>query len=146
MYNYYMAQEIQEQLFVGEVAQKAVITKDGKVLLSRDVGMTNWDSPGGRLHFGEESKAGLIREVQEEIGVDVEIGEPFYTGVFTPTNPNKSTRPRFLVAYHATLKDPSQPFVLAPDEIEEVRWVGKDEIASMPMWDDYKEMFKHYFA
>ena len=39
-----MAQEIQDQLFVGEVAQKVVIERDGKVLLSRDVGLQKWDS------------------------------------------------------------------------------------------------------
>ena len=86
-----------------------------------------------------------MREVKEEIGVDIDIGEPFYVDVFEPVNPNKSMRPRFIICYRATLKDSTQPFVLAPDEIAEVRWVDRDEIFSIPMWDEYVRMFKVYF-
>lgn len=140
-----MAQEIAEQLFVGEVAQKAFIEHEGKVLLSRDVGQTNWDSPGGRLHFGEEPKVGLMREVKEELGVDIEVGDVFYTEVFQPINKNKSLRPRFMLAYRAKLKDPAQPFVLAADEIAEVKWVTKDEIGTIPMWEEYKRTLEIFF-
>ncbi len=140
-----MAQEIQEELFVGEVALKAFIGLEDRVLLSRDFGMTNWDSPGGRMHFNESPKEGLMREVKEEIGIDIEVGDPFHTDVFTPINPNKSSRPRFLVAYYATPSDPSQPFVLAPDEIEEARWFTKEEAAAIPVWDEYRRVLEVFF-
>lgn len=141
-----MAQEIQDQLFVGEVALKAIIEHDGKILLTRDIGQTNWDSPGGRLHFNEEPTESLRREIQEEIGVDAEIGEPFYADVFNPINNNKSFRPRFLLMYRATLIDPNRPFVLAPDEIEEARWFTREEIDSIPLWDEYRRTLQAYFA
>lgn len=145
-YYFVMALEIPEQLFVGEVALKAFIEHEGKLLLSLDVGQTNWDSPGGRLHFGENPIDGLKREVKEEIGVDIDVGEPFYTEVFQPINTNKSLRPRFLVAYRATLVDPDQPFVLAPDEIAEVRWVTREEVDSLPLWEEYKRTLEAYFG
>jgi len=135
-----MAQEIPEQIFIGAVTQKALIQKEGKILVSRDVGMTNWDIPGGRLHGSEEPKYGLIREVKEELGVDIEVGKPFHTDIFTPTNPRKMNQPHFLVVYHAVLSNPSQPFVLAPDEIEEVRWIDRNEFGSLSMWDEYKQI------
>lgn len=141
-----MAQEIPEQLFVGEVAQKVVIADGGKVLLSRDIGQENWDSPGGRLHFGEDPREGLKREVREEIGVEVEIDGPFYTDHFMPINKNKSLRPRFLVAYRAHLADPIQPFTLAADEIAEVKWFTKEEIKTLPLWEEYRRTLDAFFA
>ncbi len=141
-----MAQEIEGDLFVGEVAQKVVIEHEGKILLSRDVGIDVWDSPGGRLHKEEKPKEGLAREVKEEIGVEIEIGEVFYTDVFLPVNPNKSMRPRFMLCYRGTLKDPSQSFVLAPDEIAEVKWANREEAMATKVWAEYKGMLEAYFA
>lgn len=142
-----MAQEIAEQIFVGQVTQKVFIERDGKVLISRDVGGTKWDLPGGRIHKGEEPLAGLRREIQEEIGVEVEISEPLYTDAFTFGDAsNKSPgQDCFIVAYRATITDPSQPFVLAPDEIEEVRWLGREELETIPMWKEYKRALEVFF-
>ncbi len=68
------------------VAVKAVIVKDGKVLvLSRsqdemDCSYMNshqkWDLPGGGLHFYEHSQDGLRREIKEETNLEVFVGEP----------------------------------------------------------------------
>jgi 8-oxo-dGTP diphosphatase len=37
-----------------------------------------WEFPGGKLEFAEAPEAGLAREVREELGIDVEVGEPFH--------------------------------------------------------------------
>jgi 8-oxo-dGTP pyrophosphatase MutT (NUDIX family) len=132
-----MAQEIQEQLFSGWVAQKALIQKEGKVLISLDKTQPNWDIPGGRIHVGENPKEGLARELKEELGVEVAVGEPFYTDFVGPS--------RFLVVYHATLKNPEEQFTPAADEIAEVRWVGKDEYASLSYWDTYRKLLDTFF-
>ena len=67
----------QEIHFEGKVAQKAVIVRDGKVLVVRDPRENQeiWELPGGRLNLGEEPKRGLAREIAEELGVPCEIGE-----------------------------------------------------------------------
>ena len=133
-----MAQELPEELFSGWVAQKALIQRDGKVLISLDVTQSNWDIPGGRIHMGENPKEGLARELKEELGVDVVVGEPFYTDFVGPS--------RFLVVYHAALKNPEEQFRLAADEIAEVRWVGKDEYADLPYWDTYRRLLNRFFS
>jgi len=70
-----MSDTPQEVHFDGKVAQKAVIVRDGKVLIMRDVREEKeiWEIPGGRLNEGEEVQAGLMREIKEELGIDVEV-------------------------------------------------------------------------
>jgi 8-oxo-dGTP diphosphatase len=57
------------------VAACALIDPDGRVLLARRpegkkmAGL--WEFPGGKLHAGETPEAALIRELKEELGIDV---------------------------------------------------------------------------
>ncbi len=57
------------------VAACALIDADGRVLLARrPEGKTMaglWEFPGGKLNPGETPEAALIRELQEELGIDV---------------------------------------------------------------------------
>ena len=57
------------------VAACALIDADGRVLLTRrPEGKTMaglWEFPGGKLHPGETPEAGLVRELKEELGIDV---------------------------------------------------------------------------
>ncbi len=129
--------------FVGEVALKALIEKEGKVLISKDNTSDKWDLPGGRMQEGESPQEGLAREVLEEIGVYVEIGRPFYTEVGVPTRPGGHQR--FFIVYMATLRDAEQPFSLAPNEIEEVRWVSKEELVSIPLYGEYRRALDVFF-
>ena len=61
-----------------------VVDGDRRVLLARrayepDAGL--WDTPGGFLEEGEDPAAGLRRELLEETGLTVEIGD--FVGMFT---------------------------------------------------------------
>ena len=58
------------------VAAYAVIQDDlGRVLLSHWSGGTAWSMPGGGIDPGEHPVETAIREVREETGYDVEIGD-----------------------------------------------------------------------
>jgi 8-oxo-dGTP pyrophosphatase MutT (NUDIX family) len=44
-----------------------------QVLIHKDVNDTNWALPGGRVALGEDSRAALSREFQEELAVDIDV-------------------------------------------------------------------------
>ena len=55
----------------------AVIVRAGQVLIVRrryEPLAGRWSLPGGTLELGETLEAGLVREMQEETGLDVEVG------------------------------------------------------------------------
>ena len=77
-------------------AAKGYVFKDDKVLVlykSEEEARTSVaiephiDTPGGSLEYGEDFEAGLLREVDEETGLDVRIVAPFNTWGYTrPTS------------------------------------------------------------
>ena len=58
------------------VTAVALIDADGRVLLAQrpeDKPMAGlWEFPGGKVHDGETPERALIREIEEELGIDVE--------------------------------------------------------------------------
>lgn len=58
---------------------RAVILREGKILLSHETGTGWWLVPGGGLEPGETPEECCIREVEEETGVLVKPLRPFLT-------------------------------------------------------------------
>ncbi|MGE0763672.1 MAG: 8-oxo-dGTP diphosphatase MutT [Bdellovibrionales bacterium] len=57
----------------------ALIQREGKILVGqRPEGQSLagvWEFPGGKIELGETPEEALKRELQEELGIDAEIGE-----------------------------------------------------------------------
>ncbi|MDP3724527.1 MAG: NUDIX hydrolase [bacterium] len=56
-------------------AAKALILKDGRFLVIKEVidGKDIWDLPGGKIEYGESAEETVLREVKEEVGLDVDV-------------------------------------------------------------------------
>ncbi len=83
-----------------------------------------WEFPGGKVEPGETLPEGLRREIQEELGVSIAIGDAF--GIY------QHGYTHFRVTLHAfccTLLE-GEPQALHASEI---RWVSPGEMASFPM-------------
>lgn len=106
----------------------AILRCEGRVLIARRPangllgGM--WEFPGGKVEPGETDAAALARELQEELGIHVEVGEQLGTYRHAYTHFRVT-----LHAYYASA-DGQEPQAL---EASELRWVGLDELEDFPM-------------
>ncbi|MDY6771067.1 MAG: NUDIX domain-containing protein [Candidatus Nanohaloarchaea archaeon] len=108
-----------------QLAVKAFIVDDGDVLAVRraadDVQEPGiWELPGGRLSPGEEPRAGLQREVEEETGLDVELHEPLTVRHFDRDDGQTVT----MIVFRCGAGDRD---VVLSEEHEEERWVLLDD-------------------
>lgn len=73
-----------------EVVAAVIIRPDGRFLLtSRPEGKPYagyWEFPGGKIEAGESALQAITRELQEELGIQVEQVYPWITRVFTYTH------------------------------------------------------------
>jgi 8-oxo-dGTP diphosphatase len=62
------------------VVAGALYDAEGRVLITQRPGgkplAGRWEFPGGKLHDAEEPYRGLVRELREELGVEVQSAEP----------------------------------------------------------------------
>jgi ADP-ribose pyrophosphatase YjhB (NUDIX family) len=101
----------------------AVIESDGRILLGRrafDPGAGCWGLPGGFLEEGEAPDEGLRREVREETGLDVELGELFGTWV----QPHGERSVLCLLWYARVVGGVEE----AADDVLELGWFAPDEL------------------
>jgi 8-oxo-dGTP diphosphatase len=71
---------------VTQAAVGVIVHADGRVLLAeRPAGKPwagYWEFPGGKIEADETPKQALIRELQEELGIDVTLAYPWLTRTF----------------------------------------------------------------
>jgi 8-oxo-dGTP diphosphatase len=101
----------------------AVIVRDGRILIARRKSDDRfggvWEFPGGKLEKGENPEHGLRRELQEELGIEVEIG-PFL-GAFPFQSPVLGIE---LLAYRASFFGDVKRLT----DHDEIRWVSPGEL------------------
>ena len=100
---------------------KGVLIQDGRVLLLLNE-RGEWDLPGGRPEPGEEHRAALLREVQEETGLGVEVGSSLGEHLFEVL-PGRFVR---IVAYACRLTDGCD--VMLSEEHLGTSWVPVAEL------------------
>ncbi len=57
-----------------EIIARAAITAGRHILLARKKGAPHTFLPGGHVEFGEAASSALARELQEELGIAMEVG------------------------------------------------------------------------
>lgn len=84
-----------------------------------------YELPGGHIDFGEDIVEGLKREIFEEFGMNIKVGDPFYT--FTYMNDIKRAQ-ALEVIYFATFTDAISKISIHPEDHSAYGWFGEDEI------------------
>jgi 8-oxo-dGTP diphosphatase len=104
-----------------QIVVAGAVVDESKVLIAQRVRPPElagrWELPGGKVAPGETEPEALVRELAEELGVDVEVGERLGDDVaLTPT--------MTLRAYAATLLG-GEP---QPHDHAALRWVSAAEL------------------
>ncbi len=55
------------------ISVKGIVKEDGKVWLRKNE-RSQWELPGGRLDKGEQPEQTVVREIREELGLEVVVG------------------------------------------------------------------------
>lgn len=84
-----------------------------------------YEIPGGHIDFGEDIVAGLKREIKEEFGADIAVGDPFAS--FTYSNEVKGSH-SVEVIYFATFISPIEDIKPHPDDHSEYGWFAEDDL------------------
>ena len=131
------------------VGQKAFIERDGKVLILNDPS-EGLDFPGGKIQDGEAKDGdasslfrSLQREVREETGLEIEVGNPFVVWYHEfPKNHRNYPKVVYLVGFKC--KYVSGEIKLS-DEHNKFKWVDKNDYAEVDDGSDYFDALKKYF-
>jgi 8-oxo-dGTP diphosphatase len=103
------------------VSIKGVLIHDGRVLLLLNE-RGEWDLPGGRPDPGEDHRAALVREVREEAGLAVTVGDALGEHLFEVL-PQRFVR---IAAFACTLAGESE--VTLSHEHQDVHWLPLAEL------------------
>ncbi|HEX2051626.1 MAG TPA: NUDIX hydrolase [Actinomycetota bacterium] len=105
----------------------AVVVRDGALLVirrGRDPGRGLWSLPGGRVEHGEALVDAVRREVREETGLDVAVGE--LLGVYEVVGDDHHF---VALDYVATVTGPDEP--RPGDDVDAVKWVPLSDVAAL---------------
>lgn len=114
-----------------------IIIKNKKVLLVYEKNRNFWGFPKGHMEEGENEIQTALREVKEEVGLEVEIDEEkrYTLNYIIRDEIDKTT-----VLYIATPK--SEEIIMQESEIENIKWCDFDEALNTLTFENWKEMFK----
>lgn len=110
-----------------QIAIGAIVIHDRALLMvqrANDPGKGLWSLPGGRVEQGEYLADALRREVREETGLEVEIGE--LAGILEV--PGKDLH-YVILDFHATVDSSIEP--TPGTDASDVRWVPLDQVATL---------------
>lgn len=100
----------------------AIIVKENKVFATqRGYGefKDGWEFPGGKLEPGESAREALVREIREELDVDIRVGRLLETVEYD--------YPKFHLTMHCFICELlSEEIVLK--EHEDARWLKEEEL------------------
>ncbi len=101
--------------------------RENKILIARrnPTGQMGgrWEFPGGKIDDGENCGQAIVREMREEFGVRVEVGEKICDGEFFHNGKNCSLHAYEIFLEHDGI---SRPFALT--EHSEYKWIPIGEI------------------
>lgn len=120
--------------YIGVGIGAVIFNREGKIFLAkrgkkaRNEG-GKWECPGGALEFGELFENTLIREMKEELDIDIEVVEQLAT--FNHLIPQEKQH-WVALAFICRIRK-GTPKILEPEKCEEIGWFTIEEMKKMPL-------------
>jgi 8-oxo-dGTP diphosphatase len=111
---------------------------DGRILLTKraiEPWLGKWVMPGGKIDLGEPITAALIREVKEEVGLEVHVEG--LVDVFEVT-PSEEHGNHYVILYY--LVSPKGGDLVFNEEISEVIWADRETLLGLEITDGTKHI------
>ena len=116
------------------------VEQDGKYLMllrnkkKQDENAGKWIGVGGKFEKGESPQDCLLREVQEETGL--RLTQYRFRGIVTFVSDRYETEYMHLFTAHGFEGE------RIPCDEGELKWVEKDEVLSLPLWEGDREFLR----
>lgn len=124
-----------------------VIISDGRALLTRRGNPPRrgaWSLPGGGIEVGETAEAAAHRELEEELGIEVELGGIIDVADIITHDDAGRVQYHFVIVDFLGLSPRGQ--VHSASDVLEARWVSETELASFDLPEITVKVIRKAFA
>lgn len=94
-----------------------------------------WSIPGGKLEAGESMTVACKREVKEETGLDIEVGQ-----IVAVVERRIEDFHYVIIDFMGRLHDHDMATPIAQSDVAEAKWISIDKIADYPLVDGLAEI------
>ena len=112
-------------IIIDKIQKKILLLKRSR---GEDIGIGTWENAGGKVEPGESLEEALRREIREEAGLSVTVGELAYASYVSDM---------IILVYYCTPE--SNEVILSPEH-SDFRWVGRLECQKLvprPIAEDF---------
>jgi len=125
---------------------RGLIVHEGKLLVVRHSEEFDYYAlPGGKLEKGENPQECMIREIKEELGVEVKDPKLLYVHRFETKEGQENLEFFFLIKDGQDFVDLTNNHRTYAFEIFEIRWIGADEEVKLLPESIHKEFKENGF-
>lgn len=95
----------------------------------------HWTLSKGRIEEGEDPEAGAVREIKEEMGLDINIKEELGDNEYIANDPNSGPTSKRVVYYLA--EAPFSEIVRGPSKgLDDARWFKLQDVVNLNIYED----------
>lgn len=128
-------------------AVKALIEHQGKILIIREsakyedgANVSKYDVVGGRVQPGQRFDESLIREIQEETGLTVTVGQPFFVNEWRPVVKGEQWQ---IIGIFFKCQASSDQVKLSEDH-DDYQWINPADYPSYNLIENLHPAFEAY--
>ncbi len=109
-----------------------LLIEDGKLLLIYREDEQHWEVPGGKVEEEESPTQAAVREAKEEIGVEVELEKPFYTGEFMKDGE--------MFLWHGYIVSAEEEPSLEEEKFSDLEWIDEERLGELDLAPNLRQI------